>query len=76
MNGVIHASYNAPAKELSLNQSYLKTQQTSITFNGTVSKNSALQVRLDSNELHELEGLAAAFQPSEATPSGFMAAPH
>ena len=70
LNGAIHAAYSAPTKELALNQSYIKTQQTSLTFNGAVSKNSALQVRLDSNELHELEGLAAAFQPSGATPIG------
>ena len=70
VNGVIHAAYNAPAKELSLNQSYIKTQQTSFTINGSVSKNSALQIKLDSNELHELEALAAAFQPPDATPIG------
>jgi translocation and assembly module TamB len=69
LNGVIHATYNAPTKELSVNRSYVKTQQTSITLNGTLSKNSALQVRLDSNELHELEGLSA-FQPPDSTPVG------
>jgi translocation and assembly module TamB len=70
VNGVIHARYDAPTQQVSLTQSYIRTQQTSINLNGTVSDHSSLQIRMDSNELHELEGLAAAFRPPGATPIG------
>lgn len=62
LNGVIHADYTATNKTVALNQSYLRTPQTSITLNGKVSDYSQLQVRMQSNNLHELELLAASFR--------------
>lgn len=61
LNGVIHANYVNAKKELGVNQSYVKTPQTSITLNGTVSDHSELQVRMQANDLHELQLLAANF---------------
>lgn len=77
LNGVIHANYVNAKKELAVNQSYIKTPQTSITLNGTISDRSELQVRMQSGDLHELELLAANFskpapgqQPQELGLSG------
>jgi translocation and assembly module TamB len=64
VNGLIHARYAAPSNTVSFAQSYLRTPQTSVSLDGTVSKQSALQVRVESQELNELETLAAAFQAS------------
>ena len=61
VNGVIHAGYKNAKKELALNQSYIKTPQTSVTLNGEISNQCQLQVRMQSNNLHELELLAANF---------------
>ncbi|HEX4604378.1 MAG TPA: translocation/assembly module TamB domain-containing protein, partial [Candidatus Angelobacter sp.] len=62
LDGAIHADYAAAHKELALTQSYLRTPQTIINLNGKVSDRSQLQVALRSNDLHELETLAAALQ--------------
>jgi translocation and assembly module TamB len=62
LDGVIHADYAGAHKELALTQSYIRTPQTTINLNGKVSDRSQLQVALRSNDLHELETLAAALQ--------------
>lgn len=62
LNGAIHADYAAARKQLALNQSYVKTPQTSITLNGEISQNCQLAVRMQSNNLHELELLANNFR--------------
>lgn len=66
MTGTIHARYSARAKQITLAQSYLRTPQTSLTLDGTVSDRSALQVHLQSQNLHELETVANMFQPPAA----------
>ncbi len=66
VNGAIHARYIAANNQVSLMQSYLRTPQTSLELNGTVSDRSALQVRLKANDLHELEILAAIVRPPAA----------
>src|SRR5262249_7127186 len=62
LNGAIHADYANAKQELALNQSYIKTPQTSITLDGVVSNHCQLAVRMLSNNLHELELLAATFR--------------
>ncbi|MGZ4875125.1 MAG: translocation/assembly module TamB domain-containing protein [Candidatus Angelobacter sp.] len=62
LNGVIHADYAAAHKQLALTNSYIRTPQTSINLNGKISDYSQLQVAVRSNDLHELETLAAALQ--------------
>lgn len=66
LNGVIHADYANASKEIALNDSYIKTPQTSLTMNGKVSDRAQLQVRMQANDLHELELLMANF--SKPTP--------
>jgi translocation and assembly module TamB len=63
VNAVIHARYANARQEITLDQSYVRTQQTSINLNGTVSRRSALQVQVQSSDLHELETVADAFSP-------------
>jgi translocation and assembly module TamB len=66
LTGVVHARYAAASKQIALSQSYLRTPQTSVTLDGTVSDRSALQVRMQSQNLHELETVANIMQPPAA----------
>jgi translocation and assembly module TamB len=70
LNGVIHARYAAPAKQISLTRSYVRTPQTLVALNGTVGDRSALQVSMQANDLHEIETLADLFRtPTPGQPS-------
>ncbi len=71
VNAVIHARYQNASQELALSHSYVRTEQTSIEMNGTVSQRSTLQVQAQSNDLHELETIADVF----SRPSAGKAAP-
>jgi translocation and assembly module TamB len=62
INGVLHATYAARTKQIALSDSYLRTPQSSLSLNGIVSNRSSLQVRLQANDLHELETLAEIFR--------------
>ena len=69
LNGVIHADYANATKQVALNDSYIKTPQTSLTLNGKVSDRSQLQIRMQSNNLHELELMAGNFsKPAPGQP--------
>ena len=70
INGVIHTRYAGRSGQLSFDQSYLRTQQTSVALNGTISDNAALQLRVNSNDLHELETIATAFRSPGSQPLG------
>ena len=63
LNAVIHARYAGATQEMALNQSCISTPQTSINLNGTVSNQSALQIRVQSNDLHEVETAADLLSP-------------
>src|SRR6185436_15281961 len=54
-------------KQIDMANSFLRTPQTSLTLNGSVSSRSALQLSLQANDLHELETLAAAIRPGQPT---------
>ncbi len=71
LNAAVHAGYNNARQEITLNQSYFRTPQTTVDLNGTVSKHSALQVRAQANDLHELETIASLFtapKPGQPAP--------
>ena len=70
VNGVIHAIYRGRTQELAIEKSFLRAPRTSLTMNGTVSKNSALQLEMRTDQLHNLEDLAMAFRPPDAAPLG------
>lgn len=67
LHGVIHADYAAAKQQFTLRQSYLRTAQTSVTMDGTVSEQSQLQLSVRSGNLHEMELLAENFR---LAPSG------
>ncbi len=69
----LHARYDAQHKRLDLGSSFLRTPQTSLTMNGSVSSRSALQVNLAANDLHELETIAEVIRPGQA-PMGLYGA--
>ena len=66
LNGEIHADYAARTQQLALRQSYIRTPQTSITLDGRISELSQLQIRMHSNDLHEVEKLSANFMTASA----------
>jgi translocation and assembly module TamB len=70
INGVIHTRYSGRGGQLAFEQSYVRTPGTSITLNGTTSDNAALQIRANSNDLHEFETIAAGFRAPGAQPIG------
>jgi translocation and assembly module TamB len=64
LKGAIHADYAGARQEVALHQSYVRTTQTSINFDGKVSTNCQLQINVTSGDLHELELIAANFRPA------------
>ncbi len=63
LNADVHARYNGTTQEVAFKDSYLRTPQTSVNLDGTVSQHSALAVKVQSNDLHELETVADLFSP-------------
>jgi translocation and assembly module TamB len=66
LHGTIRADYSSARQQLSLRQSYIRTAQTSITLDGSVSEQSQLQISLRSGNLHEVELLAENFRLAPA----------
>ena len=58
----IHAVYMRANGHLQLANSYLRTAQTALGLNGTVSRNSSLTIRLQANDLAELAAILYAFR--------------
>ncbi len=72
LNGAIHAIYNGTNGTVALNNSYIRTPETTLNLNGTLSNHSALKVNLQANNLAELENIANVFQtpkPGQPAPS-------
>jgi translocation and assembly module TamB len=61
VNGEIHATYTGANKVIALANSYLRTPQTTLNMNGTLSNHSALAIRLQANDLRELAAIADMF---------------
>jgi len=57
----IHANYSEAAQTIAFQNSAIRTAQTTLTLNGTVSRTASLQVQAQSNDLREIETLANAF---------------
>jgi translocation and assembly module TamB len=70
IQGVIHTRYIGKSAQLAFEQSYIRTPGTAIALNGTISDNAALQIRANSNDLHELETMAGGFRALSAPPIG------
>jgi len=65
LDGAIHAIYNGNNQSIALNNSFLKTPQTTLNLNGTVGNQSALKVNLQVNNLAELENIADTFRTAK-----------
>jgi translocation and assembly module TamB len=66
IESAIHANYFGVGHRLDLGNSYLRTPQTSLTLNGTLSRNSSLQVRLQANDLREIAAIGNLFRAPAA----------
>jgi len=63
LRAMLAARYAALNQLLSVQPSFITTPQTRISLNGSVSRRSSLQIRVQANQLHEIEQFAAAFRP-------------
>lgn len=66
LDSEVHAVYNAARKQATLTNSYLRTTQTTLTMNGTVSQRSQLAIHLQANDLKEVATLANLFRAPAA----------
>ncbi len=66
LSGEIHADYLGKGQQLALRQSYIKTPQTSINLDGKISELSQLQIRMHTNDLHEVETFSSTFMTASA----------
>lgn len=68
IDSAIHATYTASNQQIALLKSYLRTPQTDLTLNGTIgnqsSHRSSLGVRLQADDLKEVETIADLFIPN------------
>ncbi len=61
LDSAIHATYTGENQQLTLAQSYIRTPQTNLTMNGTISNRSSLALRLQANDLREVATIANLF---------------
>ncbi len=61
ITGEIHASFSNRDQQLTLAKSYLRTLQSTLTFDGTTGHRSQMKLALECADLHELESIAAIF---------------
>jgi translocation and assembly module TamB len=61
INSEIHATYTGANKAIALTNSYLRTPQTTINLNGTLSNRSSVAIRMQANDLRELAAIADMF---------------
>ena len=69
LNSAIHGNYTAANNRLQLTQSYIRTPKTDLTLNGLLSTHSNLNIRLQCDDLREVETVAALFrEPAPGQP--------
>ena len=62
VQGALHATYYGQGQRLSVENSYLRTEETSLTMNGVISNKSGLLLQLQTNDLGEEEAVAEIFR--------------
>jgi translocation and assembly module TamB len=67
IDSAIHGTYTASNQQIAVKDSYVRMPQTSLTMNGVVSKQSSLAIRLQADDLREVEAVADLFR---AAPQG------
>jgi translocation and assembly module TamB len=70
INSEIHATYTGANKAIALANSYLRTPQTTLNMNGTLSNHSALGIRLQANDLREFAAIADMFSTPQPPQPG------
>ena len=70
VRGELHAQYDGRSGQISIENSFLRTPNSSVMLDGTVSKQAALNIHAESQDLHELETMAAVFRPAGSEPMG------
>lgn len=70
VQGSLHATYDSKTQQLAVERSYVRTPQTNLDLNGTVSKSSSLAIQLKANDLREVETIADLFRtPAQGQPA-------
>ncbi|HET9399894.1 MAG TPA: translocation/assembly module TamB domain-containing protein [Candidatus Acidoferrales bacterium] len=59
VNGEFHLNYDGPNQSLAIARSYLRTDRTTLSLNGTLSKRSSIAVNLSTSDLQDVSALAA-----------------
>jgi translocation and assembly module TamB len=67
IQGTLHAIYSNASHELTLNNSYLRSAQSNVSMNGTISRRSSLALQLQVNDLSEAATFADLFLPHETS---------
>ena len=67
VSGVIHAGYDGASNTLTLRQSQLRAQATTLAADGTVGRRSSLRVQVNAGDLSQLGMLASTFGASVST---------
>ncbi|MBV8674609.1 MAG: translocation/assembly module TamB domain-containing protein [Acidobacteriaceae bacterium] len=62
LNGAVHGNYSNASQQIALSQTYLQTPQTTLTMNGIMSRHSDVAIKLQANDLREVETLADLFR--------------
>lgn len=66
IQAALHAIYSNAGRTLTLNNSYLRSSQSTVLLNGTVSRNSSLSVSVQANDLGDMAAFVNAFSASGA----------
>ncbi|MBS1803084.1 MAG: translocation/assembly module TamB [Acidobacteria bacterium] len=70
IDAALHATYNGANQQLNVERSFFRTPQTNVNLNGAISKNSALNIQLQANDLREVETIANLFMtPAPGQPA-------
>jgi translocation and assembly module TamB len=66
VDSAIHGTYTASNGQITLKDSFFRTPQTNLTMNGVVSQRSSLTLRLQADDLHEVEAIVDLFRTAPA----------
>jgi translocation and assembly module TamB len=70
VTSAVHGAYTGANQQITLQQSYVRMPQSTLTMDGTVSQRSSLNLKFQSNNLAELETVADVFRAPPAQPLG------
>ncbi len=62
VESVIHGTYNGTSKQLTVQNSYLRTAQTNVALNGVAGRRSSLAMKVQANDLREVAEMAELFR--------------